>query len=452
MYRCTIFVLLLINISWINSTTSTDLFYPYGSALDTICQKIDDGSSPIIYSTTPIPLFGRLYSFLYVNHNGLVSFSEPISQFTPSIIPMATWNPYLAPFWGDVDNRLTGDIYYRQSMDSSLQARATSDIRAYFNSSSFTSRWVFVATWDRVAYYGSVVSQQQTNTFQVVLTTDGNATFVLFNYGTIQWTTGTASGGVSGLGGTPALVGVYSGNVSSFYTLPGSMTSDILNVTSTSNVQVPGRWALEIDKYNPEFTVHESPGGSWVNSSVDVTNATGNVSTTTTTSSTTTTTPTTTTTTTTTLDTTTTTLDTMTTALATTTTDLVTTTMILDTTTTTLDITTTTLDTTTTTPATTTTTLDTTTTDLVTTTMILDTTTTTLDITTTTLDTTTTTPATTTTTLDTTTTDLVTTTMILDTTTTTLDITTTTLDTTTTTPATTTTTLDTTTTDLVQLQ
>jgi Nidogen-like len=47
----------------------------------------------------------------------------------------------------------------------------------------------------------------QVNTFQVVLITDGVMSFVMFNYGHLNWTTGTTSGGNTlGLGGTPASV------------------------------------------------------------------------------------------------------------------------------------------------------------------------------------------------------------------------------------------------------
>uniref|UniRef100_A0A8C5Q3F1 NIDO domain-containing protein n=1 Tax=Leptobrachium leishanense TaxID=445787 RepID=A0A8C5Q3F1_9ANUR len=180
---------------------------------------------------------------------------------------MAFGNPFLAPFWGDVDNRIAGAIYYRQSTDSELLARATADVRSYFNSPEFSSQWVFVATWDRVAYFGSI-STEQVNTFQIVVITDGSSTFVLFNYGAIQWTTGTASGGVNGLGGIPALGGVYSGDHSSFYTIPGSLAPEILNIFSTSNVNVPGRWAIKVDTHKPEFSTI-SGGGSWVNSSSD---------------------------------------------------------------------------------------------------------------------------------------------------------------------------------------
>jgi Nidogen-like len=48
----------------------------------------------------------------------------------------------------------------------------------------------------------------QTNTFQAVLASDGDKTFVMFNYEKLMWTTGITSGGngQTGLGGTPAAV------------------------------------------------------------------------------------------------------------------------------------------------------------------------------------------------------------------------------------------------------
>ncbi|XP_075046985.1 uncharacterized protein LOC142107450 [Mixophyes fleayi] len=232
--------------------SSSDLLYPYGSAIDTINPKSDDGSSSIIRLSTAIPLFGSNYSSLYVNNNGLLSFRSPIGQYVPQELPVAFGNPFLALFWADINNQVAGDIYFRQSTDPALLYRATSDIRAYFHHLNFTAQWVFVATWDSVAYYGSATNK--VNTFQAVLITDQNATFVLFNYGAIEWTTGTASGGnnLTGLGGIPALAGINSGYNIGYYIIPGSLSSDIVNISSTSNVNVAGRWAFRVDKTQPE--------------------------------------------------------------------------------------------------------------------------------------------------------------------------------------------------------
>ena len=89
----------------------------------------------------------------------------------------------------------------------------------------------------------------QTNTFQAVLATDGLLSFVIFLYadGEIQWTTGDASGGADGLGGTPAQVGFDAGDGIRYFAVPGSQTDEIINIASTSNVGIPGMWIFRID-------------------------------------------------------------------------------------------------------------------------------------------------------------------------------------------------------------
>ncbi|XP_075462782.1 uncharacterized protein LOC142498158 [Ascaphus truei] len=248
----TFLVLLLLEDSTAGTTVlptlfETDLLYPYGPALDTVNPKVDDGGSALITLSDKLYLFGNVSTHLYVNNNGLLSFNTSIGTFTPSALPVTDGNPFLAPFWADVDNRVAGDIYYRQSTDPDILARATSDIRTHFCVLHFSAQWVFVATWHKVAYYGSQ-SSSKVNTFQAVLSTDGNLTFILFNYEDIQWTTGTASGGTDGLGGTPALAGLNSGYSTDYYSIPGTMSPAILNVSSTSNVNVTGRWAFRADQ------------------------------------------------------------------------------------------------------------------------------------------------------------------------------------------------------------
>jgi Nidogen-like len=48
----------------------------------------------------------------------------------------------------------------------------------------------------------------QLNTFQAVLVTDGQMSFIILNYDNLIWTTGTLSNGSTqtGLGGIPAVV------------------------------------------------------------------------------------------------------------------------------------------------------------------------------------------------------------------------------------------------------
>ena len=70
--------------------------------------------------------------------------------------------------------------------------------------------------------------------------------FVTFIYDDIQWTTGDRSGGNDGLGGTEALAGINAGDGNNSITIPGSLTPDILNITETSNVGIPGVWMFRV--------------------------------------------------------------------------------------------------------------------------------------------------------------------------------------------------------------
>ena len=62
----------------------------------------------------------------------------------------------------------------------------------------------------------------------------------------IQWTTGDASGGTNGLGGTPAQVGFDAGDGERFFSVPDSQTPGIIDIPTTSNVGVPGMWVFEV--------------------------------------------------------------------------------------------------------------------------------------------------------------------------------------------------------------
>ena len=84
------------------------------------------------------------------------------------------------------------------------------------------------------------------NTFQCVLASSESESFAIFLYADLQWTTGDLSSGTDGLGGTEALAGINAGDGINHVTIPGSRTSRILNLVSTSNVGDPGVWMFKI--------------------------------------------------------------------------------------------------------------------------------------------------------------------------------------------------------------
>jgi gliding motility-associated-like protein len=98
----------------------------------------------------------------------------------------------VAPFWADVDTRnlLSGLPYYK-----------------------ITSTYM-VVQWDAVGYYDSYADK--VNTFQLIITNGSDPIVpggnVSFCYKDMQWTTGDASNGVNGFGGSDAIVGANEGN------------------------------------------------------------------------------------------------------------------------------------------------------------------------------------------------------------------------------------------------
>jgi len=85
----------------------------------------------------------------------------------------------------------------------------------------------------------------QTNTFQCVLATDGNESYVIFLYAheEIQWS----------IDKDPftrfhALAGISAGDGINFNTIPESQTIEITNIDKKSNVGIPGVWMFQAGK------------------------------------------------------------------------------------------------------------------------------------------------------------------------------------------------------------
>lgn len=173
--------------------------------------------------------FGNSYSAgdnFFINNNGNITFNAGLNAYTPEPFPISN-QPMIAPYWGDVDtrNQASGLVYV-----------------------AAPNAETFVVTWNDVGYYSS--NADLTNNFQMVVrsrTDTGAGNFdVDFRYDRLQWTTGDASGGTGGLGGTPAQAGYDAGDLTNFFQLPGSRTAGVLNLQNTSNVSAatPGLWTF----------------------------------------------------------------------------------------------------------------------------------------------------------------------------------------------------------------
>ncbi|XP_068136741.1 sushi, nidogen and EGF-like domain-containing protein 1 isoform X4 [Hyperolius riggenbachi] len=231
-------------------------FYPFGPEEgDSVTRRQDDGGSGLLPISKAFTFFGDKHTGLYVNNNGVVSFLREVSQFTPVAFPISGDRRVVAAFWADVDNRRGGDVFYRETEEWPILSRASRDVKSYFPELPvFNASWVFIATWHRVTFYGGDTNSP-VNTFQIVLITDGIRSFTIFNYETIEWTTGrhaSSGGDISGRGGIAAQAGFNAGDGWRYFNIPGSRTDDIAGIANTTNIGIPGRWVFRIDDNHVE--------------------------------------------------------------------------------------------------------------------------------------------------------------------------------------------------------
>jgi len=221
---------------------------PTGYGLPENCvHPNDDGSyagpPPITGFGTPVAIpitrafpnginfFGNRYTTMFLNNNGNITFRGALPTFTPAPFPVAM-QPMIAPWWGDVDTRGGGQPS-RNNICFHVEPNRV------------------VVTWHLVGYFAS--SDNLQNSFQLILSNSNTCSSagdfdVEFRYDRCQWTTGSASGGMNGLGGTPAQVGFDAGDSRNFVALPMSRTMAILQVCNSSNVPggQPGLWRFQI--------------------------------------------------------------------------------------------------------------------------------------------------------------------------------------------------------------
>jgi hypothetical protein len=193
---------------------------------------LDDGSVtislPVFASVFPdgIPFFG-MRTEIYANTNGNLTFDEAMYSFTPDAIPGLA-QPTIAPYFGDVD---FNEYEHEVPIGAWTMCVAPAEKRVLF-------------TWRDVGYYSGGTDKR--NSFQIAITNDDERcddarNFALeYRYEKLEWTTGDASGGESGLGGVPAVAGLDSGDGETAVALDGSRTAAVLDLVSASNVGESG--------------------------------------------------------------------------------------------------------------------------------------------------------------------------------------------------------------------
>ena len=212
---------------------------------ENLLARNDDGSTleidiTSIFGAAGLNFYGRQFTSLWVNNNGSVTFNGARGTYTPSDITANNNNPEITPFYADVDTRggVVTDIGSGNSTGSNL---------VYYDFDIANDR--FIVTWDDVGYFSSATNL--TNAFQLILTDRQNGDFdIEFRYENVDWTTGSASGGVDGLGGVVARAGytASTGDPAAYYELPvsGDQAGILALDDTVGNRGQIGRWEFNV--------------------------------------------------------------------------------------------------------------------------------------------------------------------------------------------------------------
>ena len=181
----------------------------------------DDDSTPMVPLPFTINFFGNQYNGLFVNNNGNVTFDTALGTYTPFDLT-STGTVIIGPFFADVDTSAW------PTNNSMLVTYGTDTVSGHTT---------FGVNWFNVGYFGS--ETDKLDTFQLLLINRSDIApgdfDIEFNYGSLQWETGDASGGSDGLGGYSARVGFSNGTnlPNTFYEQPGSAVNGALLDTNT---------------------------------------------------------------------------------------------------------------------------------------------------------------------------------------------------------------------------
>jgi gliding motility-associated-like protein len=183
----------------LNGDMVSDTIVPFTNGVAPFYRN-DDGTSPPFTLPFQFCFYGNILNGpgstnpnIYVNNNGSISFGVSYgTPFTPPNFPTAGMT-MIGGFFGDVDTRndTSGLVYMRRMPHYAI------------------------FKWHKVGYFNNKVDK--VNSFMIVIS-DGSSPIIpdqlnaAIFYGDMQWTTGSASGGTNGFGGTAATVGANAGD------------------------------------------------------------------------------------------------------------------------------------------------------------------------------------------------------------------------------------------------
>jgi hypothetical protein len=127
-----------------------------------------------------------------------------------------------------------GEVLYGLRTDESSLKKIACDIhKSYPSFINFKPLYALVVTWYNMKPAESKLSKNKNNTFQAVLATNGLYSFVIFNYGKLNWPDSKET----------FISGYNLGEGDTYY----AMTNVSSELYTSSNVGIPSKWIFRVD-------------------------------------------------------------------------------------------------------------------------------------------------------------------------------------------------------------
>ncbi|XP_046357626.2 uncharacterized protein LOC124135954 isoform X3 [Haliotis rufescens] len=192
------------------STASGSGLFPYGYwMVDSRLRHTRwDVSSEELSIEDGFPFYSTVEEKFYIGDNGGVSFGQEYNPYFLASMGSAEVK-YACIYCDDFDIRFGGDVFYHiyvageDDADAVLD-RATAEISARTSRGGFRASWACVITWYNVpefTTYSATASIAIRNTFQMVMVTDGEVSFIMYFYSDIQASTSFREQAVHGYKG-----------------------------------------------------------------------------------------------------------------------------------------------------------------------------------------------------------------------------------------------------------
>jgi len=294
---------LLLTLAFSTAAQAGAVLYDYGTAAgDTRLTTCDDcftqvslAGQGIAGSSLQTTFYNKNYNSLFVNNNGLVSFVKGVSSYTNTLFPDATLPPVIAPYFVDVDTTAatglaSGNVWYRTVSDPTQLAKLSADVNAQKLATvgfpNLNATMAQIVTWDHVGTFrGNVdpipsgmhidpVTKQSvvdTDTFQMILISDGIQTYTIFKYlanglwapyGTASQKQFASAGSQDGAGHTFNLGG---SNTRAMYS--GSLAYNSIEINSNTMPSNPGTY---------QYSLSMAPSGGVMDNAYTWTGGSGN--------------------------------------------------------------------------------------------------------------------------------------------------------------------------------